>query len=130
MEAKYRDALRDLMERKGVPVEINPDAEYDFDEVSTYGWVAYEARDHCQTVEGNDRYGGCRWVVEPGAELRERTYSQFVDTDADNKNEVGINVSPVHCACGKYQDMTLRYTASLADTLRDLFGSDDSVITL
>lgn len=144
MDENYKAELRHLVEKKGVPVEINRDAEYDFDEVSTYGWVDHEARDHAtahypgengcarydDTLYPCTRHDACEWIIPTGAELKERTYSQFADTDSSNVNEVGINVYPAHCACGKYKDVTLRYTASLAETLRELFGKDEKVMTL
>lgn len=129
IEAEYKAKLRDFMERKGRKVEFNererklhPDwPEY---HVSTYGWSDYEADLHIHAREWRATSHGddCKWIVPEGAELVEQTYSQFDGTDADNLQEVGINVSPCHCACGKYSDVTLRFAGSLTEVLHDLLG--------
>lgn len=115
-EEEYKAKLRDFMARKATPAEINRDAKYDGDRVSTYGWISMDYR-HIY----DDK---CSWVVPEGARLEEHTYSQFQDTFSDNKDEVGIEVYPVHCACGQKTDVTLRYTGSLGDVIRDIVGID------
>ena len=67
---------------------------------------------------------GCSWVVEPGVVLREVVYSMFTDTFHDNENEVGVECSPVRCACGKYTDVTLRWVGSLGELMHAIFGPD------
>jgi hypothetical protein len=121
-EAEYKAKLRKFMEDKGAKVEINEDAEYEWDEVSPYGWSDYDAVDHTRPAQGRWPGDGCHWVVPEGATLTERTYSMFDGTFTDNKDEVGINVHPAHCACGKYTDVTLRYVGSLGDVIRELTG--------
>lgn len=141
MNEEYKKALRELVARKGKPVEFQePRYEWeDEDGVSSYGWQNIEALEHVMQItdEQRKRYGysvedypACEWVVDEGAELKERTYSMFDGTGCGNQDEVGINVTPARCKCGKYQGVTLRYTASLADTLHELFGNDDKIITL
>jgi hypothetical protein len=129
IEAEYKAKLRDFMEREGRKVEFNErererHPEWPEFHVSTYGWTDYEAERHIhapawrETVHGD----GCKWVVPEGAELVEQTYSQFTDTFSDNEQEVGINVSGCHCACGKYTDVTLRYVGTLSQVLHSLLG--------
>lgn len=145
---ELRERLRDLVARKGVPVEINeafdPKDPWNFEsEVSVYGWTDYKAQLHAPPAawaSGRSRslsrsprrntymeIGTCNWVVPEGVVLRERSYSQFDGTGCDNEDEVGINVYGCHCECGQYTDMVLRYTASLADTIRELTAPDESV---
>lgn len=116
MPEEYKAALRDLMKRKGRPVQFM-EKRYDWeddDQVTPYGWTDWTTLDHVE----ND----CEWVVEPGVKLVERSYSQFTDTFHSNEDEIGINVSPVSCRCGRYTDQTLRYVGSLGDILQELFG--------
>ena len=64
--------------------------------------------------------------------LREVTYSMFTDTFSGNDDEVGVECSPVHCACGKYTDVTLRWVGSLGDLMHAIFGPvvPDTGVTL
>lgn len=112
---KYRAALRDFMQRRGHPMEIDREAEYDFEEVSTYGWRDHDATTHCVS-------GTCSWIVPEGATLTERTYSMFEDTFTGNRDEVGVNAHPCHCACGEFTDVTLRFTGNLGEVTRDVLG--------
>ena len=121
-EERYKEAMRDFMSAKGRPVDIiNQDTGY-FDEVSTYGWVDYDADEHIRETT-------CVWIVEPGAIVTEREYSQFTDTNHDNALEVGVNVYPAHCTCRAYTLVTLRYVGSLADVIQHLTGlnSDNEI---
>lgn len=102
------------MARKGTPAEINRDAEYNFQRVNVYGWISMDYR-HIYDSK-------CSWVVPVGTRLEEHSYSQFTDTFSDNEEEVGIEVYPVHCACGELKDVTLRYVGSLGDVIRDIVG--------
>lgn len=111
-------AVRQFMERHGEPVEIRPDAEYAWDEVSVYGWRDAKASGHVYPYEGE----GCAWRLDPEAELVSRTYSVFVDTFHGNDDEVGLNMGPAACACGAYTGVTLRYVGSLGDILPRLLG--------
>lgn len=115
---QYRAALRDFMQRRARPVQINRDAEYDFEEVSNYGWADDEAWTHVATPEP------CSWVVPEGATLTERTYSMFEDTFTGNRNEVGVNAYPCHCACGAFTDVTLRFTGSLGEVTSEVLRID------
>ena len=112
----YKEKLRDFMARKGTPARINHDAEDDYDRVSFYGWISDEYR-HIYDAK-------CSWVVPEGSRLEEHTYQQFTDTFHSAEYEVGIEVYPVHCACGKQQNVTLRYAGSLGDVIRDIVGVD------
>lgn len=113
-EEEYKAKLRDFMARKGTPAEVDRDAEWEVDRVSAYGWISMDYR-HIHDAK-------CRWIVPEGARLEEHTYSQFTDTFHDNENEIGVEVYPVHCACGEKTNVSLRYVGSLGDVLDDVLG--------
>jgi hypothetical protein len=115
-EEEYKAKLRDFMARKGTPAEVDRDAKWDSGRVSYYGWISDGYR-HIYDAK-------CSWVVPEGARLEEHTYSQFTDTFHSAEYEVGIEVYPVHCACGEKTDVTLRYKGSLGDVIRDIVGVD------
>lgn len=117
----FHGAIRVFMERHGEAVDINPDAEYEWDEVSTFGWQHYGAQQHAHPY----RAQGCRWTLAEDATITTRTYSMFTDTYSDNQDEVGINMGPASCACGTYTGITLRYVGTLGDILPRLLGIDD-----
>lgn len=123
---EYKARVRQFIAEKGS--KIDPDRRYDWeadDEVSTYGWVDYVAVEHTRAATGSHPGEGCRWIVPEGARLYERTYSQFAGTFNDNENEVGVNVRGCRCACGRYDDVILRWTGSLADMLHAILGMPD-----
>ena len=115
---EYKAKVRSFIATKGVPVEFDKRyAWQEDDEVSIYGWQDFDAASHCR------EYGdGCHWIVPEGAELSERTYRQFEDTDAGNRQEMGVNVKGCRCACGRYTDVTLRWIGSVAEMLREVLG--------
>lgn len=120
---EYKARMRAFMERHGAKVAIS--RPWDLDErheVSVYGWRDAQASDHVRSAEGRWPGDGCRWVVPEGAVLYERTYSQFTDTMHDNEDEVGINVRGCRCVCGRYEDVILRYSGSLAEVMREITG--------
>lgn len=122
---EYKRLMREFMERRGSKVNA-AEKRYDWqedDSVSTYGWTDYDAFNHVYPAEWKRPGDGCRWIVPEGAVLYERTYSLFTDTFHDNENEVGINVKGCRCACGKYEDVILRFTGSLADVMLELTGA-------
>jgi hypothetical protein len=106
---EYKRRVREFMQQNGRAVEHRDDS-YGLQNVSVYGWCDYDAQRHIY----DDK---CAWIVPKGAQLEERTYSQFVGTFTDNAEEIGINVSPAHCACGRYTNRTLRHDGSLQDIL-------------
>lgn len=121
---EYKAAMRAFMERKGEKIRVES-LGYSWeepDEVSVYGWSDWEARRHTYPAGDPWKGDGCHWVVPEGARLYERTYNQFQDTFTDNKDEVGINVAGCRCACGKYQDVILRYTGTLAEVMQEITG--------
>lgn len=123
--AELKAKMRKLVADKGDPVEFSSDSystTYNGG-VSSYGWKHHEAIAHCR--QWGDK---CHWVIPASATLEERTYSLFQDTFTDNKDEVGINVYPCHCRCGKYTDITLRYVASLGETIRELTADHDGIV--
>lgn len=130
----YREALRDLLQTKGQPVKFLPDDKWHRNAVtpvvSMYNWLDDDAHAHASVPA--EVYGGegCWWNVAPGAEVTEETYTEWGGTFGTDDHIIGINVSPVSCACGKYTNMTLRYEKSLSQTLRDLLGEPVSLLTL
>ena len=115
-EEEYKAKLRDFMARKGLPAEINRDPKAYSGRVSVYGWTSMDY----QHIYGDK----CSWVVPEGARLEEHSYWMFEGTFTGNAEEVGIEVYPVHCACGEKTDVTLRYVGSLGDVIRDIGGID------
>lgn len=122
---EYRARMREFMEKNGVKVEVQ-EKRYDwqdYDEVSPYGWSDHAAARHVRPTDGGWPGEGCHWIVPEGARLYERIYGQFQDTYTDNKHEVGINVTGCRCACGRYEDVILRYTGTLADVMQQITGA-------
>lgn len=122
--------MRAFLQEQGRAVEFTG-REGDYQPVSTYGWHDHEAWEHASNSR-QGRSGGCSWVVEPGVVLREVVYSMFTDTFHGNDDEVGVECSPVRCACGKYTDVTLRWVGSLGDLMHAIFGPavPDTGVTL
>lgn len=115
---EYKMKMREFMQAHGNPVEFEPkryDWQSDDDRVSTYGWTDYEVLQHV-------REGTCRLIVPEGAVLTERTYSQFTDTNHSNEMEVGVNVSGCHCACGAYDNLTVRYVGTVQEVMRHILN--------
>lgn len=106
----YRDRIRAFMLTHGEAVQFNL-----FREVSPYGWEDSEINGHAHTTQWYQ--APCRWVIPEGALLTEERYSMFEGTFAENRDELGVNVTGCRCACGKYTDVTLRWVGSLADIL-------------
>jgi hypothetical protein len=127
--------MREFLQEQGRPVQFTGERD-GYQPVSTYGWHDHEAWEH--TIPPRKSYGaisrgdGCAWVVEPGVVLHEVVYSMFTDTFSGNDDEVGVECSPVHCACGKYTDVTLRWVGSLGDLMHAIFGPvvPDTGVTL
>lgn len=120
---EYKAKVRQFIADKGMKIEIdNRYALNEDDDVSTYGWSDYTAAKHVFPAEGKYPGGGCHWIVPEGAKLYERTYSMFTDTFHDNEDEVGVNVRGCRCACGKYEDVILRWTGSMSDMLHSILG--------
>lgn len=113
--------MRVFMERYGEAVDINPHAEYEWDEVSTYGWQLIEANNHIHPYKQQ----GCQWRLDPEAVITSRTYSMFTDTFSEDQNEVGMNMGPASCVCGAYTGITLRYVGTLGDIMHRLLGIDE-----
>jgi hypothetical protein len=131
-----KDKMRGFLALKGSAVKFDSPGYHGAQAVSTYGWFDAECIEHMTKPTksfGNRTYGeGCTWVVPSGVVLREVTYSMFTDTFSGNKDEVGVECSPVSCACGKYTDMTLRWVGSLGDLMFAIFGPEvpDTGVTL
>jgi hypothetical protein len=127
MDKEYRTALRDLMAKKGHPVEFDERWKSDYPDspdlwVSVYGWVDHRADEHGRV---------CGWEVPAGVALTEVSYSEFTDTDADNKTTLGINVTPtesvdIRCRCGEFRGVTLRWEGSITEALQTIFGMPEA----
>lgn len=127
----YAPAIREVMAKNGVPVDINKKERRDSPNypqgwVSVYGWADRVANCH---VNGAD--GQCSWVVPEGVKMTEVAYSEFMDTFTDNEGTVGLNVyggeegedTEIHCACGKYRGATLRYNGTFGEILTDIMNA-------
>ena len=124
---EYRVLIRDFMARRGQPMDVNRDASYSFDRVSTYGWNHRDWRINEHVMEFSEKWNrgdGCAWIVPEGAILEEHTYSMFAGTFTGANEEHGCEVYPVHCRCGKYTDITLRWTGTVTEMLHDILGID------
>lgn len=126
---EYKAKVREFIAKKGAKIEV--DNRYSFgddDDVSTYGWHDYAAGQHCFPESWREKYPErfpdppCHWIVPEGAKLYERSYSMFTDTFHSNQDEIGVNVKGCRCACGKYEDVILRWTGTLAEMLHDILG--------
>lgn len=142
-EAEYREKLREFLAKEGTPVRLqrDPDETYDPNNsyyttpgwrddmaVSVYGWVDDQARDHVKPWDKDAT--PCRWIVPEGAQLTEVAYSEFVDTFTSNRYEVGVNVYPAHCNCGKFERVVLRWDGSLKEILHSILGLDGGTVSL
>jgi hypothetical protein len=122
---EYKARMREFMEKHGTKVDVI-DKCYSWeenDQANIYGWADFDSLEHFRSAEGKYPGDGCHWVVPEGSKLYERTYNQFQDTFIGIKEEVGINVAGCHCACGKYQDVILRYRGTLADVMQEITGT-------
>lgn len=128
-----------------------------WEDYSTYGWRDYYVSDHLrgetkrvkvpgwedlpsyrqyrtEVVPGT----GCELVIPEGVEVREVNFSEFQDTCSDNREVVGVNAwggdaeSPttIHCACGKYTGLMIRWEGSLMDAVTALLKIKDKKVTL
>lgn len=120
---EFKATIRDFITRKGEPIEFRREYWMDEDDplsVSEYGWRDIRASYHCLPNYKWNKDGGCHWVVPEGTFLYEETYSMFDGTGCDNRMEEGVNIRGCHCACGKYRDITLRWTGTLADLINHI----------
>jgi hypothetical protein len=123
----FQQLLRKMVRERGQPVAFTEEDYEGNPTVSVNGWIDYDAYHH---VRGIGDELGCSWFIEEDALLTEETYYMAGDTDNDGTHEAGINITPVRCACGKYQDMHLRYADSLGSILRYLLSNDGGGISI
>lgn len=133
----YADALRALLETHAKPVEFMPKERWrdpEVPEVSPYNeWWDYEATLHTSpatAVPAHMSGEGCGWIIDPGAEVTEETYTDWGGTFGEDTHVIGINVTSARCRCGRYTDRTLRYEEPLSKTLTLLLGKNPTLITL
>lgn len=125
-EDDYKAKLRTFMEQHGAAVEF--DTRWATETVSPYDWRDAKKNEHATSDKWYE--APCRWVVPVGAQLKEREYSKFEGTFTDNKDEVGVNVYGCRCACGKYEDVTLRWIGSLGAILQEILNLPKGEIQL
>ena len=124
---RYKSLVRTFIAQHGDSVCFE-EPQYNGDDcVSFYGWRDYSTFEHVNKL---GKTPACKWVVPEGAELSEVTYSQFAGTFTDADQEVGVNVSGAHCACGKYTDITLRWTGTVTDMLHSILGLPDARLSI
>lgn len=119
--------LRQLVQEEGTPVQFDGKDRSGRLTVSSWGWVHHDAHRH---VKGWGGEPGCSWVIAEKASVIEESYIQVNDSECEGIDEVGINVTPVQCACGEYQDMHLRYADSLGSVIRYLLSNDGRGISI
>ena len=122
----YKEALRAFIERSATPVVIDKHCTTEiWDSYSIYGWQNRDIESHAKE---------CGGIVAPkGIQIREVMISQVEDYFADNSETVGINAwggekdsaTAIHCVCGKYSGMMIRWTGSLYDAMQGVLGLDD-----
>ena len=66
-----------------------------------YGWQGWYA----PTDSGHSV--GCHWVATEESEVKEISFSAFVDTDADNQQKVLLALTHCNCQCRKLMDVTI-----------------------
>lgn len=120
--------LRKLVQEQGQPIRFDEEDWEGNPTVSSFGWIDYDAYHHIKGF-GDDE-DGCSWIIEDEAMLTEVTYSLYDGSDCDNRDEVGVNVGPARCGCGKYRDVQLRYADSLGSVLRYLLSNDGHGISI
>ena len=154
LEEEYRAGLRRLLEENGVVVRIDEQERRRSPEdpsywVSPYGWKDHDATQHVKSPtardlatwgeeECNRYFGRCGLIIPAGASVEEVTYSEFQGTFVDNDSTVGINAygggrtseTSIHCTCGKYRGLTVRWEGSLRDALMAVLGLDRLRFTL
>lgn len=126
IQEDYKEALRAFIERSATPVVMDKHyASSIWDSYSVYGWEDREIAKHAKECGGI--------VVPQGVTVREVMYSQFTDTFADNSEAVGINAwggekdepATIHCVCGKYTGMMIRWTGSFYEAIQGVLGFDE-----
>lgn len=127
-DTNLKRLLRKLVQEKGRAVQFDGEDFQGRPTVSSWGWMHYEAFHHIEGIgeDGN----GCSWIIEDDARLIEETYTQVNDSECEGLDEVGINLSPARCACGKYRDMHLRYAESLGEVISYLLNNDGRGISI
>jgi len=129
-----------------------------WEDYSTYGWQDYDINEHLrgqyvkvrnpEWKKGDPSYKkydhkldpstACSLVIPEGVEVKEVSYSEFQDTFSSNKEKVGVNAyggdkeSPttIHCACGKYSGIMVRWEGSLMEALQSILGLNKPTLTL
>lgn len=113
------ELMLDTMTRYGLCV--SPDE-------TIYGWEDAPASRHILNTVYDERghvvetIRTCSWILDGDAEFVETTVSSFEDTFSENSNEIVLEASPARCACGKYENRTLRYRGDLGEFLRLAFS--------
>lgn len=81
-----------------------------------YGWQGW----HDPSDEGHSV--GCHWVPTDESEVKEISFSTFVDTFSGNEDKVLLALTHVNCQCRKLKDVTIGVEGGAMEILHDLLG--------
>lgn len=122
MTAEYTATVAEAVARLGTGVG---------DRENIYGWQDHEAIRHIKGYDRDEKgksfYNpakACKWVVPADPEIEEDIISEFTDTFNGNDDTAVINLFHVSCACGAYQNRTVRYAGTVEDFIPELFRSE------
>lgn len=80
---------------------------------SFYGWVDYDAKFHHEGMNMNSREIdatlACGWVVPDKPKIEQLYVQEFTDTYNDALEGTKVQLHGVSCACGEYENVTLRF---------------------
>lgn len=123
VQAEFSAGLRELLQEQGRPLNVSrSDGRW---EVNVYGNVDHEAEMHIKGYTPSGAADPCRWVLADGAGITEHALSEFVDTETDNDETVGIEGYPAVCVCGLFTDITLRVSLTLGRAMQLLLHDGD-----
>lgn len=122
----YKEALRYFVESAATPVmiEIGYKGQEIWDSYNSYGWRDSVVQKHAESCGGI--------VVPKGAVLREVAFSQFRSTFTGDSEVIGVcawggdrdSSTSIHCSCGQYRGMLLRWEGSFFEAMQGVLGLD------
>ena len=138
---EFKEGLRSLLTERGQVVHMdqrNSSSSNPFEQYSEYGWVDYKATVHTQQhfdfAHSDDElteagFARCRLVIPRGAKVAEVAYSEFAGTGYASEQKAGVNAyggrsgpKAIHCSCGKYRGLMVRWEGTVEDALRHILG--------
>ena len=77
------------------------------------GWISPQDEGHSV---------GCHWVATEESEVKEISFSAFVDTFSGNEQKVLLVLTHVNCQCRKLKDVTIGIEGGAMELLHSLLG--------